>query len=535
MEKITTGVPVKSFKVPKGFKLEYKGMFIKSNYDFPLSQHENDRIKDIPDNSFVKHVNTWTDETCAINMDFWYMNMQITAAEYIQVARRIPVYLSLCIENQKLNIRRTELKLILKTYSKHSEINKQKLFEIEKTLVEYKMLLEEKRVKLIGILSQLKTITSILSHQISIDKWIDQIKSYKEEIMILNNQIKKAELKLNEIGEKIKIFEKKIEEKNTENILFNSKISTAQIQITETETTVITVTKQITELEIKKLQKNIEAADIDAENINIINRIKNYNEEIIKYQKLIAEAEVAKQKNTANYNRITTEMEEITTKITTITATQTDKKTKITTFNQDISEYDLQITINKKSIEDWRQQITNLSKELSKLDIDIQSWRINIQIKTSYADKMTTEYYQQEKTKLEEEIRKLELEMNQTQTLVTLATTKKEQLNFTINTDQIEEKITNIKNEYNDVKTKIQFQLNKIEAEFNNIKNIFSEQMSYLIDVQTFNTQRIETWAIEAKNKIKKYLDVLPGNPAPIFDMARRRRRRFRRYRRKFY
>ena len=125
--------------------------------------------------------------------------------------------------------------------------------------------------------------------------------------------------------------------------------------------------------------------------------------------------------------------------------------------------------------------------------------------------------------------------MNQTQTLVTLATTKKEQLNFTIKTDQIEEKITNIKNEYNDVKTKIQFQLNKIEAEFNNIKNIFSEQMSYLIDVQTFNTQRIATWAIEAKNKIKKYLDVLPGNPAPIFDMARRRRRRFRRYRRKFY
>jgi len=43
---------------------------------------------------------------------------------------------------------------------------------------------------------------------------------------------------------------------------------------------------------------------------------------------LIAEAEVAKQKNTANYNRITTEMEEITTKITTITATQTDKKNK---------------------------------------------------------------------------------------------------------------------------------------------------------------------------------------------------------------
>ena len=121
---------------------------------------------------------------------------------------------------------------------------------------------------------------------------------------------------------------KKNEEKNTENILFNSKISTAQIQITETETTVITVTKQITELEIKKLQKNIEATDIDAENINIINRIKNYNEEIIKYQKLIAEAEVAKQKNTANYNRITTEMEEITTKITTITATQTDKKNK---------------------------------------------------------------------------------------------------------------------------------------------------------------------------------------------------------------
>jgi len=48
LEKITTGVPVKSFKVPKGFKLEYKGMFIKSNYDFPLSQHDNDRIKDIP-------------------------------------------------------------------------------------------------------------------------------------------------------------------------------------------------------------------------------------------------------------------------------------------------------------------------------------------------------------------------------------------------------------------------------------------------------------------------------------------------------
>jgi predicted nucleic acid-binding Zn-ribbon protein len=531
--KTTTGVQVKSFKVPKGFKLEYKGMFLKSKYDFPLSVHELDRIRGIPDNSFAKHVNTWTDETCAINMDFWYMNMQVTVHEYVKIARRIPIFLSLCIDNQKLSIRKSELELIIRKLESETEENKKKLFQMEKTLIEYEKVLQEKKTILINLETNMKIIMNIISNTITVDQWIQEVKSYKEEIAYLNNQIVITQTKITTIRTIITNLENQIQEKIRENSKLELQIATSKTQKTEIETTRTTTTTEITTIETNISKLNDEASKYKTENTNLNNKIKNIKDEIIKLQKQQKEAEDAIRSNDQNYNRLLNEITTYTVKKEKIIKSKEDITIKITTITNNIDQYNLQIQNNLKTIGENRKTITLKETEILQLEIIISKFKSDINSKTSYANKMTIEFYQSEKKRLEIEITKVMSEISQYQSQVTSTTQMKVQIGLSITES---EKKVGIKEreEFRKIIESSKTQIQKIMAEYQNIKSIFSEQSQFLSDVISFNTEKVEVWTVSAKTKITKYLQLVPGNPTPIFDMARRRRR-LRRYRRRFY
>lgn len=534
--KTSVSMPVKSFRVPKGFKLEYKGMFLKNKYETPLTTVQKERIADIPEMSFAKHVTSFTDEVCAINMDFWYMNLQVTAMEYVKIARRIPTYLSLCIENQKLYIQKSELEVKIRTKETENQQNTKTLLELEKLLIDYNKVLEEMRNLLQSLTAQVSIITKILTKEITIEHWIKEVKSYSEEITALEVQIKQNQEKIKLIRIKINNFESEIQTVTQENTELTKKISNTKADIETIETKTTKTTTEITTIETTISKLNDDASKYSGENTNLKAKLESIKEQITKLQKEASEIEIAIKTNKENYDKVVKELTVVTEKKETIIKTKEETTVTITTKRNSIDSWERKYRENVETIEDRRKQINSLEKEIADLEVEIKRLDSQIKEKTSYATKQSTEYYRKEKIRIETEISEIKITIETKTNEVIQKTETRNKLKL-----QIDGSTTPGQGPADDRKSldivsqDITKQFAKIKAEFTAITNIFSEQSEQLRSVMTsFSSEKVEYWAVKAKTSIKKYLYLVPSNSEPIFDMMRRRRR-FRRMRRRFY
>jgi len=533
VDKSTTGAPVKSFKVPKGFKLEYKGLFVKNKYSLEtMSKEEKGQIEAISDGSFARKVETWTDEKCSITNDYWYMNMRVTAHEYVKITRRIPIFLSLCIENQKLNIKRKELKALIDKYETDTNNDKKKLQDIENTLLQYEKLLQEKKAIRQKYQAQLEIVWKIVKNKITVDQWISEVKGYQQIIDSLQIEISNIQNNIASIKQFISNLKKKNDDNNKENIELEKEIARVGYSRTEVETTKTTTEEEIKKIEITILESNNKAAGIKTEKYNLNSKIQNYKEEIARLQELQKQAEDELKSKTNNYNELIKEITRYQENVEITRKTLEEIKTKITQITTNSDQLRQKVINNNKNTSENNDTIMSKEKEILKLEANISKLRSDINSKSSYAEKMTREFYEKEENELTLKITAINKEIDET----TSSKTSDSQITIRLkDTIKISEaSASSERTSLNMIEQSYNNQYAKVMAEFNNIKSIFSEQTQTLSEVINFTEERVEVWTVSAKTKITKYLQLVPGNPTPIFDMARRRRR-LRRYRRRFY
>jgi len=527
------GAQVKSFKVPKGFKVEYKGMFLRNKYDFHLTQQQTDKIKDIKDYSFAKSVSTWTDESCAINFDFWYMNMQVSSQEYIKIARSVPFFLKESIEAQKLSIKKSEVTQELETYDNNRKKEIKLKEEIEIKVTEITKRLNDMRITLA---SYTKTYTELkikVEGQINSKEWIDGFSGTKEEIERLEQEIRVLEKKIEDILINIKKYEAILEQLKKEKYQYDIEIKNRKEQITRLETETQEIIRQSTTSteEINKLTESINKKV--SENENLKNTNQNNLDEIKRLQKEIQDNERKIINNKSEIDTLTVKLTTKTDEKDKIIIRKTKKTTEITTITEEITKFTKQISVNDQSIEDYTKKIQSSNIDIVHAKDDIARKREEIKSKRSLAERKTRESFENEMNLLLVKIEKLKGEIlileNEERT------ERSKQTKITVEITTIESSEIRLKrSELSQLTTEFESRKQKALQEFNKIRDILFEQSELLMEVMKFSSLKIESWTFNSKQTVFKYLQLIPGNPTPLFSMDRRRRR-LRRYRRRFY
>ena len=527
-------VPVKSFQVPKGFKLEYKGMLLRDKYETPLSKQQLDLIAAFPDKSFGKHVTTFTDETCAINMFYWYMNMQVTALEYIRIARRIPNYLSLSIECQKLYIQKGILKKKIDESTYNCKSSMEELKKIETDLIEYNRILTEIKSKYSTLQTELTIVTKIVTSEITVEQWVEQAKDFKEQNQKLEIKIAENEEKIKKIRVLIAQLQTEVTDLEKENSTVNIKINEAQTEISTTTVKITQSSMEITTYEEQISKLNLNASNIKSNNDNSKAKIEIKKTEVKKLQDEIAEMEKNINSTGQEYTKIINEIETITNKKETVIKTKTALQTSITKTTKTITENEKKVKENTQIIAQKQEKIFSLNRDINEITKSILKIREIINANISNARKETIEYYRKKKVTIEESIEVIKISITTKESEISIKEKRRNEIHNTI--QQKNSCQETFSNELNSVTSQIDNQMKRIKQEYTEITNIFSEQSEYLARVMTtFSSDLdLEMWALSTKDTLSKYLHLVPGNPQPIFDMVRRRRRRFRRIRRRF-
>jgi chromosome segregation ATPase len=526
--------PVKSFEVPKGFKLEYKGMLITDKYEKPLTEQQKENISNFQEKSFSKNVISYTDETCTYSIPYWYMSMRVTALEYVKISRRIPYFLKVGMGCQKLHIEKEKIRLNNEAikYSCQSKI--EELNTLEKSTNEYQNNLEELKSKKVNIQRELDYISQISIGNISDNEIKIKLKEYEEEkkirvdselrkmkeevtkIIKLNSELEPSLNKLK--GENSKILVKLHMNKN---VIFkaNSKISQLSNEL-------ITKEKKISEILIIVNEKHTELK-------NKKNEFKIKKEELRKLQISINDLEKQIQKDDDEYSNLITSMNPIKDGIDYLSQIKKNyeniySKNEMLNIQLEkrISANDLEIKKKNELIQGFKLKLGYFTNEIQKLK-DIQKLNTNF-------SEYDYNLYEEKKKNYQKEI------LDITTKVTSLDEKLKELMNKKILI------LTNIKTNENcmlknsseliRLENKIQQQMKILNEEYNAIISIFKGQSEYLSSImRSFqNKTSLETWTLNAKKIISQYLELVPANLEPIFEMERRRRR-YRRFLKRFF
>ena len=528
-------VPVKSFKVPKGFKLEYKGMLLRNKFEVPLNSEQKAELSGFRDGSFAKTVETYTDETCAINMNYWYMNMKVTALEYVKIAIRIPSFLRIAIECQKLQIKKFEIQKKIEQSVFNCKSNLENLRTMESEYIKYKKTVEEYKIKIQEYIVKIENFRKIISGQITIDQFSEESKLLIQKNKELENEIRNLEIKITEINNQIKEITSNRSKYQMEINNYEFEIKSQQSSSFSIKTEITKISVEINGYESQILKINSEASQKRQKISNSKSSLQIKNEELKRIQEEIRkmEKEIIEEEN--SYKILINSLTEVDKKKTTLTLKITQIETSRTKNESRITELRKKITQINKIIRTEQTKESRLREEEMRLSRLILEYKSQIDTNISLGRRQTIDFYKKEELTFSKQIEEYKLKLVEIEKIISTQEIKINKIKVTVQNNHNCEGSSS--KEITEIETQYRNQIRLLDNEYVEIINIFSEQSEYLNSIKnSFNAQTsIENWIVSTKQTITKYLQLVPSNTAPLMEMARRRRRRFRRMKRRMF
>ncbi len=525
---------IKSFRVPKGYKVNYAGQLQKKQFK-GLTPSQQNEIADLCDNCDTKKKELFTDETCAVDRAYWYMNLNISINEYVKITRRIPNFLTASINTQNYRLQKVKLTAALAK----CQSDKQTLITNTSNLKSQKSRLEKQISDLqAAIESNTKKITdytAIVKGTLDASQWIEAAKKYI-------NQNKALQAEIDALLARIDKMNCQITQWNAEIVAINKSITDLKAKIKAQEDDLAArktaLDKQTEDLKILETTLQSESGKLQT----MDNTNKNTQATIDGITKQIADLQASLKVNTDILTRGKAAQKaqaEIVGKIMDKAAVMIDN------FNRDSSARLLvktdkeansaKLIVLNNSVNDAQKEVANYNNGIKEANDLINQKKVQIDKNTTSGKVETKDFYSAQIKTLEND--------NSQKLLQSDALNKdlaKTRTDISTN-DQAQSVAEKCVNDNTLTLSTVSYQYatynNQVINQANEMILLISNPSAYLMKVVASfdDITPVNTWLVTAKTNLFEYIESLPWNTEPVIDLMRRRKRKMRRMRRRMF
>jgi predicted nucleic acid-binding Zn-ribbon protein len=521
---------VRSFKIPKGFKLYYKGGF---NKKIMLKYTSENNLKDLPAVSSLKEstVTGPQNEYCATNRNpYWRYSVSISTTSYIQILILIPNFLKSLIRAKgsrfQMDTFSTQYDTCTTTYNK-SQVEVTSLKTQITTLQTTKAQTES---TITVLTTRKKYYEGLVSGTIKAEDWAEQAKKYIGQIKDLRDKIAQLETEIAALLVQLNNLNKSINDLNSQKNTITVTVTSLNNQKSNTITTLnadLATLKQIEVLQTNKISTYTAQYSLLQ---NMEKSRKNYEEQMRMLQEKLKELDGQIEKSTCDLATLEDEIDATMKR-------QKAQKVKVDNGNKIINDFTIQIEqSNQKFIQlsndinntnlkvyDINNQINIKRQQIHQYEGQISSWTVQ-------AQQISVAYYQSQLTEVNTKITIETKTLTETTTTITTITSKVTTLLDIINVSQKCQ--TEAKSSVQTSLTTFNNDLKAVNDQMNAILGIYNDSSSNLTTViGNINlNQSLNDYVSAAKRILHEYLDALPSDPS-MGDFAIRRRRLRRRRR----
>jgi chromosome segregation ATPase len=527
---------IKSFKIPKGYKIIFSGMFSMEKMG-PFTEEQKSLIQTLGlvDKTKGLRVETIADLICSFDQSYWYANLLVYANHYAKVTRLIPDFLGFSIATQNLSIEKGTHKKKIKECTEQRENDSRSVFDVNNSLGILQQSISEIRTKKIIIDEKVEIYSRLVNDQSYANRWIQNEKN--------KNNARNAELqieidnylvKINNIFCHKDLWKEKINQDN--NIINKSKDNIRSLK-EDIDRRTIDLSKQQVKLNnygqiytslVNSLYKtNEKNKNIRSEMLSIDEQIKNLQSLLSAkttelYQSQLLEKELQKKVYTAkktidDMNKIFMENQKSKDYLNTIIAKE-ELKINRASENTIIIQQNIEISTRKM------QEVEDKINEI-KIKIEENNEEIKIHSVENYMRQL--KILEDEQVKYLHQLTKLSSEFTQLQT-------RQSALNN--NVSKAENCISSSKVALTESSSKYEESYKLVKGKYNEMISIIDNPKTYLDKVITsFDEEtHINIWLKTAKTNLFEYIEILPGDVELVMDLVRKRRR-MRRMKRRFF
>jgi myosin heavy subunit len=527
---------IRSYRIPKGWEVEFKGIFAKKFFSHISDQAVVSQISKIQEGSLREVHKNQSDQICPTAHPFWRLNVDITSSKYVQITKFMPEFLSALIKSQTSRYQQGNYGRKLNSCKDESTSLLEEIRTIESAILTLERQKEDLSFQIQQLKTKIEQYTQILNGIIKPSEWLKENEHNKEELNRLKLEQKNAEAKLADINAKINSLNIKISEQNKIKIELETSKTSLNKELQDVTVSLNAENLVLRQQETEQSVRISRYTEIANANKNLEREKESINENI----RVLKESIAAKEREIERNNCSLVKMED---DIGKNYDKENLQKGRINTLiaQKEKIEGTIKETINRittivTQIDIDNQQIIVLNREVSDVTTIIGGSRVSI-------EKFNNNAIELSKQNIRNEIAKFNTELLEKQTQLTgidsQLSLKKTELTKK-KTQYDERQICTQENLRQKTVHSTQFKVSKDEVEnvFMKIKNIYGESMTSLraaIDLINDSTP-VTQWIAEAKRNMHIYLDTLPAYPAiyvDVSDFSKRRKRRMRRMRRR--
>jgi chromosome segregation ATPase len=520
---------VKSFKIPKGVKLYYKGQFFSSLF----INADKKAIQGLANGDALKETTQTgpTSDYCATNKSsYWRYMIKVSHTAYRDIAVIVPDFLRALMrakgskfqyENARDSTEKCKSSLEITTTELKSIETQLIAITTSKSQIESRIkILYDRRTYLQGVLDG--KITDENSNK---ESYMVKIRQLRVQIEEYNREIARLEGLIHGLNDKINAFRVKIETMRRQITIASANATSSSNNIRLQEA--MRELKRIEEnqsVKIKKYQVEL------TENSNRQTNKINIEEQIKILQKRLIESDIAIEKSNCDLVKMEDEIEIIMRQqrdqkaiVEQITNQIVVDDTTVINLKKEISVIEIEINGINDKIVGHQRAISELKKKISDNEVLISKWT-NMSSSGILDDDLRDKYHKE----IIEISTKIEIEERELRTIdiqiVTITTTRNQLqakiTDYTSCSNSSGTSIAVLESRYNSDLAEVKSRLSSITAYYNDNT---SDLMSAMNELNV--KQSIEKFVSISTRYLRSYLDSLPSDPTISADMFRRRRR----------
>jgi len=527
---------IKSFRVPKGYKVAYMGQFQRARYTDPKQLAEVAGLCSGAAGCNGKNKpEIYADESCAVDQAYWYMNLNVYVNEYVKITRLIPDFLATVITTQSFRLQKaifeTQLKTCLDQKNSLTTTNTQLMntkSSLEKNVSDLQTQLDINKKKI-------DDYTKIIQGSLDASQWIEAAKKYieqnkklQDEIDLLNARIEKVNCQIRLWTDAYNALVKQISDLKTLIAGQDAEI-TRMANDLQAQTQVIAAKEgdynKIYPTYAKQVQDNKKLKAVIEE---IKQQIKTLNDQLNTLMAQLATGESNEKTQAAQVNDILVKMNELTAKFNALSAQRIALKDQRAKNQVSLDALNTQSNAAQTEVSNYNSDIKTTTEKInankSKIEQNTTSGRV--ETKTFYQGQVTT--LSTTNTNLQVQIDAIRNDIAKAAASITKNIAALNDANGCIDTNT---------RGLNDVKPKYDSSYATVQKQADAMTSLIPQPDASLKKVRYSFDDRMEikSFTTTAKTNLFEYIESLPWNPEPMFVLMRRRMKKLRRMRRRMF